>query len=257
MTTTQPRAAQSAAEPGSGRWWRQRTELGFAAGVLGIAVFLTFQILAMEVPEGVGSPGPKFFPTLIAGFLYVTGTLLAITVIRNPRHTGPGAAGSSVSTDMLEDLGGLDDTGEITVVRAGERPRRREATPAQSAAEDKAGDTAVDDEAGDTGVDDSQSAPSAGATARPGNDYIPVDYRTVGLILAGLVGFVVLLEPVGWLFTSAALFWVVSHALGSKRAVFDIAVALIVASFIQLAFSAGLGLSLPAGFLEGLLPWSN
>lgn len=209
------------------RWLRRRTELGFAAGVLALAIFLTVQILTMDVPSGVGSPGPRFFPTIIAGLLYVTGVLLAVTVIRNPRHTGPGAAGSSVSTDMLEDLGSIDDTGEIALVRTGERPRRR--------------DTA---------------APTA-STRTPGTDYIPVDFRTVGMVLAGLVGFVLLLEVVGWLFTSAGLFWLVSRALGSKRPVFDIAVALITASVIQLAFSAGLGLSLPAGFLEGVLPWSN
>jgi putative tricarboxylic transport membrane protein len=37
--------------------------------------------------------------------------------------------------------------------------------------------------------------------------------------------------------------------------VFDIGVALIFSSFIQLAFSAGLGLNLPSGILTGVLSW--
>ncbi|MBB1028013.1 tripartite tricarboxylate transporter TctB family protein, partial [Dietzia sp. DQ11-38-2] len=89
------------------------------------------------------------------------------------------------------------------------------------------------------------------------SDYVPVDYRTTGIVIAGLVGFAILLQPVGWLITSSALFWIVSRALGSRRPVFDIAVSVIFASVIQIAFSAGLGLGLPAGILEGVVPWSN
>lgn len=182
-TSTDP--ADTSAPPirpdGWRRWWRNRTELGFAGGVLAIAVFLTIQTVQMEVPEGSGSPGPQFFPGLIAGFLFITGGLLAIDVIRTPRHT----------------------------------------------------------------------------STEPTTEYIPVDFRTTGTVLGALVVFALLLRPVGWLITAGALFWVVSRALGSRRPVFDIAVSAIFASVIQIAFSAGLGLGLPPGILEGVLPWSN
>ncbi len=49
------------------------------------------------------------------------------------------------------------------------------------------------------------------------------------------------------------LFWIISYALGSKRKLFDFGVAIIFASCTQLAFSAGLGLNLPSGFLGGIL----
>lgn len=199
ISTEPASTAVSPARPGTGlRWWRARTELGFAAGVLAIAVFMIVQTLGMEVPEGAGTPGPQFFPGLVSGFLLVVGVLLALSVIRTPRHAAPVA--------------------------------------------------------GDDDNDDDENSP---APAAPDSAYVPVDYRTTGIVLAGLIGFALLLQPVGWLITASALFWVVSFALGSKRPLFDIAVSVIVASVIQIAFSAGLGLGLPPGILEGVLPWSN
>lgn len=75
------------------------------------------------------------------------------------------------------------------------------------------------------------------------------DWRTFGLVLGALVLFAVLLEPVGWIFSAGILFWLISYALGSKRPFFDIGIALILSSAVQLAFSAGLGLVLPSGLI--------
>ncbi|PAY24045.1 hypothetical protein CEY15_05710 [Dietzia natronolimnaea] len=210
--TTAP-SAPAAPPTDRRRWWRQRTELGFAAGVLAIAAFMIVQTITMDVPEGVGAPGPRFFPGLVAGFLILTGGLLAISVIRTPRHTAATSTMGQLSTDMLEDLAAIDDHAD---------------SPATT-------------------------APAAGGDS----EYVPVDYRTTGIVIAGLVGFAILLQPVGWLVTASVLFWIVSRALGSRRPVFDIAVSVIFASVIQIAFSAGLGLGLPAGILEGVVPWSN
>ena len=79
-------------------------------------------------------------------------------------------------------------------------------------------------------------------------DETTFDWRTFGLVLGAVVLFAVLLNPVGWICSAAILFWLVSYALGSRRPVFDIGVAFILSSAVQLAFSAGLGLALPAGF---------
>jgi putative tricarboxylic transport membrane protein len=67
------------------------------------------------------------------------------------------------------------------------------------------------------------------------------------------VAFVLLLEPLGWIISAAALFWVVAYALGSRRPLFDIGVGLLFSSIIQLAFGTALGLSLPAGLAGGIL----
>ncbi|MDO5670499.1 MAG: tripartite tricarboxylate transporter TctB family protein [Corynebacterium sp.] len=79
------------------------------------------------------------------------------------------------------------------------------------------------------------------------------DWATVGKVVGGVVLFILLLHPVGWIISATLLFWIVAWALGSRRPLLDIGVALLFASVIQLAFNAGLGLPLPAGFLEGLL----
>jgi putative tricarboxylic transport membrane protein len=79
------------------------------------------------------------------------------------------------------------------------------------------------------------------------------DWRTVGTLIGGVVAFVLLLEHLGWIISAAALFWLVAYALGSRRPVFDIGVGLLFSSIIQLAFGAALGLSLPSGFIGGIL----
>ncbi|WP_424465778.1 tripartite tricarboxylate transporter TctB family protein [Pseudoclavibacter helvolus] len=81
------------------------------------------------------------------------------------------------------------------------------------------------------------------------------DWKTLAIVFAALAGTALLLEPLGWIITAAALFWVVAYALGSKRHLFDIGVAFLFSSLVQLSFSAGLGLTLPSGILSGVLPW--
>jgi putative tricarboxylic transport membrane protein len=79
------------------------------------------------------------------------------------------------------------------------------------------------------------------------------DWRAVLTVLGSLVAFMVLLRPAGWIVAAAALFWGVAYALGSRRPLFDVSVALVMSSVIQLTFGYLLGLNLPAGFLAGVM----
>lgn len=79
------------------------------------------------------------------------------------------------------------------------------------------------------------------------------DWRTVGMVLAAVVAFTLLLQPLGWLLSGALLFFGVSWAFGGRRPLFEAAVALVYSAVVQLAFVAGLGLNLPSGILGGLL----
>lgn len=79
------------------------------------------------------------------------------------------------------------------------------------------------------------------------------DWRAVLTVLAAFVALVVLLVPVGWIISAAILFWGVAYAFGSRRPIFDLSIALVMSSAIQLIFGVALGLNLPAGFLEGVL----
>lgn len=208
MTTRlTPPATEAAPAP----WLTGRSELIVSVLVLGLAGFLTVGILTMSVPEGSGTPGPQFFPTIVAVLLYLLAGLLAVQVIRAPR-TVDGDNTVGLSADLLQDLGDIDTTSEIRVVRQSVKPATRRRIDA-------------------------------------------TDWRTTGYVFGSLIGFVLILQPVGWLLAASALFWAVARALGSRRPVFDIGVAVIFASFIQLAFSAGLGLNLPSGILTGVFAW--
>ncbi|MCC3277414.1 MULTISPECIES: tripartite tricarboxylate transporter TctB family protein [unclassified Arthrobacter] len=93
--------------------------------------------------------------------------------------------------------------------------------------------------------------PAAGEGQRNWKTYS--DWRTVGLVVGGVVVFTAALNILGWILSAAFLFWVICYAMGSKRPGFDVGVSLLFASAVQLAFSAGLGLNLPSGFLGGML----
>jgi putative tricarboxylic transport membrane protein len=106
---------------------------------------------------------------------------------------------------------------------------------------------------GQLGQEDQESRKIAVAQTRAETWKSYSDWRTVGLLLGAVVAFVLVLNPVGWIISAAMLFWIVAYALGSRRPVFDIGVGLLFSSITQLAFGAGLGLSLPAGFVGGIL----
>lgn len=77
-------------------------------------------------------------------------------------------------------------------------------------------------------------------------------WRALLIALVTLVVFGAILEPAGWLIAGTILFWGMAVSLGSRRFLFDLAVAAVVSSTVQLAFSAGLGLQLPVGLLGGI-----
>ncbi|MFG6445900.1 tripartite tricarboxylate transporter TctB family protein [Microbacterium sp. P07] len=197
------------------RWFTGRSELFVVAGVLILATWMLVGTVTMQVPAGAAFPGPQFFPTLVVVFLYAVGVALAIEVLRSPQRQHVGDDPTEISDEMLRDLGSLDDTSEIRVVSPEDYP--------------------------------AVSTDAAGSAASGS------DHKTVAITIAAFAGFIVILPFVGWLISAAALFWTIAWAFGSKRPLMDIAVAVIISSVVQLAFGAGLGLSLPAGFLGGIL----
>lgn len=74
-------------------------------------------------------------------------------------------------------------------------------------------------------------------------------WRALALAVGTFVAFILVLDLLGWLISGALLFWGLATSLGSRRPVFDLAIALIVSSTVQLVFSAGLGLYLPVGIM--------
>ncbi len=98
-----------------------------------------------------------------------------------------------------------------------------------------------------------------GGTAVPSADSedvdptLPTDWRTVGLLAAALLVYLVLIEPAGFILASTALFAGAAFAMGSRRPVRDFPLGLVLATALYLGFTRGLGLDLPAGLLTGVL----
>lgn len=94
---------------------------------------------------------------------------------------------------------------------------------------------------------------AAGESAADASDAVPhTDWRTLGAVVGVFVAFIVLLEPLGWLISAAGLFWAVCCALGAKNPLRVLAVAFIFSALVQIAFSLGLGLTLPSGIIGAI-----
>ena len=72
------------------------------------------------------------------------------------------------------------------------------------------------------------------------------------LVLAGLL-FLALVGRAGFITAASLQFWLVARAFSAGRPLRDGVVAVLLAAAVYAAFSRGLGLALPAGFVEALL----
>jgi len=83
------------------------------------------------------------------------------------------------------------------------------------------------------------------------DETVRTDWVTVGKLVAVLVAHLVLIDIAGWPVAAALLFFGAAWTLGATwwRA---LPVAIVLALVVQVVFASGLGLSLPAGILEGV-----
>ncbi|MCW2740784.1 MAG: integral rane protein [Blastococcus sp.] len=79
------------------------------------------------------------------------------------------------------------------------------------------------------------------------------DWRTVMMLAAAFVSNALLIEPLGWPFSGAILFWGAAFALGSRHYVRDAAIALALSFGTWYLFAFGLNVVLPVGILKGVL----
>ena len=79
------------------------------------------------------------------------------------------------------------------------------------------------------------------------------DWKTVGMLAAAFVANALLIEPLGWIFSGAILFWGAAFALGSRHYVRDAVIAFALSIGSWYLFALGLDLVLPPGILEGIL----
>lgn len=79
------------------------------------------------------------------------------------------------------------------------------------------------------------------------------DLRQPGIILGGFLLGSLILVPLGFVVGTAVMYFSVGFAFGERRVPLLAGVALIVALVTYVAFTRGLGLSLPPGILKGVL----
>ena len=82
---------------------------------------------------------------------------------------------------------------------------------------------------------------------------LPMDLRRVGFMIASVVAFAVLLEPLGYLLATAISFFGVAVTLGARHYARLAVGSLVVALVVYLAFTRGLGIYLPPGLLDGII----
>lgn len=78
----------------------------------------------------------------------------------------------------------------------------------------------------------------------------PIDWKTPTLVAVLLAAYVFLMEPAGFVLSTAAFYLAASRVLGSRKWIRDIVVAVVLALGVYLAFTRLLDIVLP----EGVLP---
>jgi putative tricarboxylic transport membrane protein len=79
------------------------------------------------------------------------------------------------------------------------------------------------------------------------------DWRTVLLLAGAFLANAALIEPAGWVISGTVLFWGCAYALGSRHWIRDPLIAIVLSIATFYLFTLGLGITLPAGILTGIL----
>lgn len=81
----------------------------------------------------------------------------------------------------------------------------------------------------------------------------PADWKSVGLVSGIFLAFTAVLTTLGWIISASLLFFGLSVALGAESKVKAAIVAVVIGLVSYLAFVNGLGVTLPAGLLQGVI----
>lgn len=81
----------------------------------------------------------------------------------------------------------------------------------------------------------------------------PMSWRTVMVLAGAFVAAALTVDVLGWVISSAGLFFGVVTALGARKPVLSVGISVVLALLTYYAFGVGLGLNFPAGILQGVL----
>jgi putative tricarboxylic transport membrane protein len=80
-----------------------------------------------------------------------------------------------------------------------------------------------------------------------------IDWRTVLLLIGAFTMNAALIDRLGWVISGTLLFWGAAFALGNRHYLRTLVIAAALSLITFYAFAIGLGVSLPAGVLQGIL----
>jgi len=89
--------------------------------------------------------------------------------------------------------------------------------------------------------------PDVALAERSAQEDAATNWATPGLIMAALLAYAFLLEPIGYPLATTAVFVAIARLLGSRAIVRDVIVGLVLGFGLYTAFTQYLGVSLPAG----------
>ncbi|KJL34183.1 tripartite tricarboxylate transporter TctB family protein [Microbacterium azadirachtae] len=84
-------------------------------------------------------------------------------------------------------------------------------------------------------------------------DVTRTHWTALGIAAAGLLFFLFTVEPLGFIPATTVMFYLISLAMGSRRYLMALVIALATACVIFFSFTKLLSIDLPAGFLEGMI----
>jgi putative tricarboxylic transport membrane protein len=83
---------------------------------------------------------------------------------------------------------------------------------------------------------------------------LPMDWKAFAWVSGGIIAYGLLIEQLGFIIASTALFVMVARGFGSRRWGLNVVVGVVLAAAVFAMFNYGLGLTLPAGILKAVLP---
>ncbi|MEE6257643.1 tripartite tricarboxylate transporter TctB family protein [Plantactinospora sonchi] len=207
------------------------------AVLLLVGVFLLWT--AYDSADGdLGVRGPWLAPGVVTGaWVVLAAWYLVGAFLPTGASVPPSAPTGAVPTDRAD--GG--DSAAAATSAAPTASAALAASPASTTSTTSPASAASTASAGEAGP-----APVADDGDEP---VVQIRWLTPALLAASLIGYVMLLEPAGFVLASAVFFIAAARVLGSRRWVRDVVVAVPLAVVVYLGFTRGLAIALPPGVL--------
>lgn len=95
--------------------------------------------------------------------------------------------------------------------------------------------------------------PDSDLVAKAAKEHADMHWRTLWIVIVGLVIYAVVLDPLGYIVATSIFFVATAWVAGSRKLLRDVIVAVLFSAAVYFGFTELLGVRLPAGLLELVL----